>query len=115
MLVAEARQFSELAKSYVDDRIGGAIRGLSELLETAGPFLDGGRCDYRFAAELFVGMLSGLDDVRGLLGQRIASDDENARVRKVVDAFLRCYGQPIDGEHGSMARNVKVKSPSEKR
>jgi len=50
------------------------------------------RDDARFSAEMLLGMLEGFDRTRRVFGAAtFPSDQEQARIARIVDAFLRAY------------------------
>lgn len=97
-LVAEAPRFPQAAQAFYDVGPGQAIRQLSALLA---PEIVCGRLRQSngdpasaaiFAAEMLLGMLTGVERTRTLMGIRAASDEDNeAHATRIVDCFLRAF------------------------
>lgn len=91
-LSAEAPRFPTLAQAFFDKGPGQTLRRLADFLARV---MDEGalrRDDPLFAAEMLISMLDGFDRTRRMFGAAaLPSDQEQNRVARIVDSFLRAY------------------------
>ncbi len=91
-LMAEAARFPSLAQAFFAK---GPEQTTARLGDFLGRAMAAGRLrqdDPRFAAEMLVGMLHGIDHFRRLSNAtRLPVALEKARIEKIVDCFLRAY------------------------
>ncbi|TAK85006.1 MAG: TetR/AcrR family transcriptional regulator [Betaproteobacteria bacterium] len=89
-LVPEVPRFRALARAMYAGSAGVLVERLAEVLGRA---MDAGelrRDDPALAAELLLGMLTGIDRVKRLFG--LAADEgDPRRAERIVDCFLRAY------------------------
>ena len=89
-LVPEVPRFKALARTMYASSAGEMVRRLAERLAAA---MDAGelrRDDPRFAAEMLLSMLAGLDRIKRLFAVDDA-EGEAKRTARIVDTFLRAY------------------------
>jgi TetR/AcrR family transcriptional repressor of mexJK operon len=90
-LVPEVPRFRAQARAMYANSAGEMVRRLASYLEGA---MDGGtlrRDDPRFAAEMLLSMLAGLDRMKRLFGVADEGESEARRTARIVDCFLRAY------------------------
>jgi len=90
-LLAETPRFRRLARALYEGGTGETVRALAAHLKKA---MDAGRLrreDPQFAAELFLGMLVGVDRTKRLYGVACCAEDATRRAAHIVDCFLRTY------------------------
>jgi len=90
-LVPEVPRFRAVARAMYASSAGEMVRRLAEKLERA---MDAGelrRDDPRFAAEMLLSMLAGLDRLKKLFGVNGEGESEAHRTARIVDCFLRAY------------------------
>lgn len=89
---AEVPRFPALGKAFFDKGPGQTVRRLAEFLDRAMSEGTLRRDDPLFCAEMLLSLLEGFDRTRLLFGapSRPASD-EQVRVARIVDCFLRAY------------------------
>ena len=90
-LVPEAPRFRALARAMYAGTAGELVRRLSAYLGAAMEAGELRRDEPQFAAELFLGMLTGQDRMKRLFCVNGASDNEEQHTRRIVDCFLRAY------------------------
>lgn len=91
IITAQAQRFPELTGEDYAQGLGKMIKRLAEFLRAA---MDEGqlrRDDPDFAAEMLLSMLAGMERARLLFGVANPPQDEAARVRAIVDGFLRMF------------------------
>jgi TetR/AcrR family transcriptional repressor of mexJK operon len=89
--VSEIPRFKTLARAVYEGGPGETARALAAHLRRA---MDAGRLkkeDPQFAAELFMGMLVGVDRIKRLYGVARFVEDDMRRSARIVDCFLRIY------------------------
>jgi TetR/AcrR family transcriptional repressor of mexJK operon len=89
-LVPEVPRFKALARTMYASSAGEMVRRLAERLAAA---MDAGelrRDDPRFAAEMLLSMLAGIDRIKRLFAVDDA-EGEAKRTARIVDTFLRAY------------------------
>ncbi len=95
-LSAEVPRFPALGQAYFDKGPGQAVRRLADFLARA---MNEGvlrRDDPQFAAEMLLSMLEGFDRTRRLFGApSLPADQEQDRVARIVDCFLRAYAPEL--------------------
>ena len=90
-LVPEVPRFRVAARTMYANSAGEMVRRLAENLERA---MDAGelrRDDARFAAEMLLSMLAGLDRMKRLFSVNDEEESEARRTARIVDCFLRAY------------------------
>jgi TetR/AcrR family transcriptional repressor of mexJK operon len=90
-LVPEVPRFRAVARAMYASSAGEMVRRLTEKLERA---MDAGeirRDDPRFAAEMLLSMLAGLDRIKRLFSVSDEGESEGRRTSRIVDCFLRAY------------------------
>jgi len=90
-LVPEVPRFRAVARAMYANSAGEMVRRLAETLERA---MDAGelrRDDTRFAAEMLLSMLAGLDRMKRLFSVNDEEESEARRTARIVDCFLRAY------------------------
>jgi TetR/AcrR family transcriptional regulator, mexJK operon transcriptional repressor len=90
-LVPEVPRFRAVARAMYTNSAGEMVRRLAEKLERA---MDSGelrRDDPRFAAEMLLSMLAGIDRMKKLFSVNDAGESEARRTGRIVDCFLRAY------------------------
>lgn len=94
-LIAEASRFPEMISAFYETGPARTIRELASLLEmemSAGRLRRDGPEAALFAADMLLGMLTGSERKRYLLGVEKASlENDRPRVERIVDTFLRAY------------------------
>lgn len=91
-LAAETSRFPDLAQVFFDKGPARTLAGLAEHLAHVMEMGVMRRDDARFSAEMLLGMLEGFDRTRRVFGAAtFPSDQEQARIARIVDAFLRAY------------------------
>jgi len=90
-LVPEAPRFRALARAMYAGTAGELVRRLAAYLGRAMEAGELRRDDPEFAAELFLGMLTGQDRMKRLFCMNGAAESEEPRTRRIVDCFLRAY------------------------
>jgi TetR/AcrR family transcriptional repressor of mexJK operon len=90
-VLAEVPRFRALARATYAASAGEMVRQLAEHLERAMRSGELRRDDPQFAAELFLGMLTGQDRMKRLFGVERANGADRARTTQIVDCFLRAY------------------------
>ena len=91
-LSAEVPRFPALGKAFFDKGPGQTVRRLSEFLERAMSEGTLRRDDPLFCAEMLLSLLEGFDRTRRLFGApSLPASDEQVRVARIVDCFLRAY------------------------
>jgi len=92
VVIAEAPHFPLLARAFFDKGPGRTLSRLADFLLRA---MDDGalrRDDPELAAEMLISMLDAFDNTRRMLGvSTFPSDQEQNRVARIVDTFLRAY------------------------
>jgi TetR/AcrR family transcriptional regulator, mexJK operon transcriptional repressor len=91
IITAQAQRFPELTGEDYAQGLGKMLKRLAEFLRAA---MDEGRLrrdDPDFAAEMLLSMLAGMERARLLFGVENPPHDEAARVRKIVEGFLRMF------------------------
>jgi len=90
-LVPEVPRFRAVARAMYANSAGEMVRRLAETLERA---MDAGhlrRDDPRFAAEMLLSMLAGLDRMKRLFSVTDEGESEASRTARIVECFLRAY------------------------
>ena len=90
-LVPEVPRFRAVARAMYANSAGEMVRRLAGYLAGA---MDAGRLrrdDARFAAEMLLSMLAGLDRVKRLFSVADDGESEARRTARIVDCFLRAY------------------------
>jgi TetR/AcrR family transcriptional repressor of mexJK operon len=90
-LLSEMPRFRDLARAVYEGGTGATARALAAHLKKA---MDVGflrKEDPRFAAELFMSMLVGVDRTKRLYGVARCGGDDARRAARIVDCFLRTY------------------------
>ena len=90
-LVPEVPRFRTVARAMYANSAGEMVRRLAGNLERA---MDAGelrRDDPRFAAEMLLSMLGGLDRLKKLFSVNDEDESEARRTARIVDCFLRAY------------------------
>ncbi|CAG0980466.1 putative HTH-type transcriptional regulator TtgW [Burkholderiales bacterium] len=91
-LSAEAPRFPALAQAFFDKGPGQAVRRLADFLVRAMNEGTLRRDEPLFAAEMLLSMLESFDRTRRLFGApSLPADQEQDRVARIVDSFLRAY------------------------
>jgi TetR/AcrR family transcriptional repressor of mexJK operon len=90
-LVPEIPRFRALAKAMYANSAGETVRRLAEHFETAMQAGKLRRDEPQFAAELFLGMLTGQDRIKRLFCVMPRGDSDPAHAARIVDCFLRAY------------------------
>jgi len=94
-LIAESTRFPLLARAVYSVGPGLAIRQLAALLDKAMQAGQLRRDAPDFAAEMLLGMLSGAERTRYLLGiEQTLPEGDEAKAERIVDCFLRAYASP---------------------
>jgi len=89
--VPEEPRFRAVARAMYANSAGEMVRRLAEKLERA---MDAGelrRDDPRFAAEMLLSMLAGIDRMKKLFSVNGEGEGEAHRTARIVDCFLRAY------------------------
>ncbi len=96
--IAKFRIITSLAQRFPELTGEDYQLGLGRMLESLGEFLSAAmregrlrKADPRFAAEMLLSMLAGMERTRLLFGVANPPLDEAARVEQVVDGFLRMF------------------------
>ena len=93
-LITESTRFPLLARAVYEVGPGTAIRQLASLLDKAMQAGELRRDKPDFAAEMLLGMLSGAERTRYLLGiEQALPEDDEARSERIVDCFLRAFAR----------------------
>lgn len=90
-LVPEVPRFRAVARAMYGNSAGEMVRRLAEYLSGA---MDAGtlrRDEPRFAAEMLLSMLAGLDRMKRLFSVADNGESEGRRTARIVDCFLRAY------------------------
>ena len=90
-LVPEVPRFRAVARAMYANSAGEMVRRLAGYLAGA---MDAGRLrrdDARFAAEMLLSMLAGLDRMKRLFSVADEGESEARRTARIVDCFLRAY------------------------
>lgn len=91
-LSAEAPRFPALAQAFFDKGPGQTVRRLADFLARAMNEGTLRRDEPLFAAEMLLSMLESFDRTRRLFGaSSLPADQEQDRVARIVDSFLRAY------------------------
>lgn len=94
-LIAEAMRFPEMMPAFYESGPAHTLRQLAGLFESemrAGRLEHNGPNAAQFAADMLLGMLTGSERTRYLLGvEKILPADDHIRVERIVDAFLRIF------------------------
>ena len=90
-LVPEIPRFRALARAMYANTAGEMVRKLAALLESAMQAGKLRRDDPVFAAELFLGMLTGQDRIKRLFCVLARGEADTRHTRRIVDCFLRAY------------------------
>ena len=90
-LVAEIPRFRSLARAIYQGGPGETSKGLAEYLRKAMAAGRLRRDDPRFAAELFMSMLVGMDRIKRLYGVARFAGSDLRPANRIVDCFLRVY------------------------
>jgi TetR/AcrR family transcriptional repressor of mexJK operon len=90
-LVPEIQRSRSLAKAVYDGSTGEMVRRLAEMLDAGMKAGQLRREDPQFAAELFLGMLTGHDRIKRLCGLACSAQSDTERTERIVDCFLRTY------------------------
>lgn len=91
-LIGEVSRFPALAKAFYDNGPAQTASRLAAFMDQA--MKDGNlrTDDPEFAAEMLLGMLSGIERTRRLCGQPgLAPEQEAERITYIVDCFLRAF------------------------
>ena len=93
VLIAQAQQFPDLARRFFENGPGYVRKRLAEYLQNEA---DKGRLDVpdaNEAAEQFLGLVKGADQLAALLavGEPLNAENRAKRVSNAVDAFLKIY------------------------
>ena len=101
-LIAEATRFPEMMPAFYQSGPAHTLQELAGLLESE---MSAGRLRRDrpeaalFAADMMLGMLTGSERTRYLLGvEKELAADEHLRVERIVDAFLRAFAPPNPAE-----------------
>lgn len=95
-LSAEAPRFPALAQAFFDKGPGQAVRRLADFLVRAMNEGTLRRDEPLFAAEMLLSMLEGFDRTHRLFGApSLPADQEQDRVARIVDCFLRAYAPEL--------------------
>ncbi len=102
-LITESTRFPLLARAVYSVGPGQAIRQVAELLDKAMQAGELRQDAPVFAAEMLMGMLSGTERTRYLLGiEQYLQEDDETRAERIVDCFLRAYTRfPDDSKEKS--------------
>jgi TetR/AcrR family transcriptional repressor of mexJK operon len=90
-LVPEVPRFRTVARAMYANSLGEMVRRLADYL---GGAMDAGklrRDEPRFAAEMLLSMLAGLDRMKRLFSVANEDEAEARRTARIVDCFLRAY------------------------
>jgi TetR/AcrR family transcriptional repressor of mexJK operon len=90
-LVPEVPRFRTVARAMYANSLGEMVRRLADYL---GGAMDAGklrRDEPRFAAEMLLSMLAGLDRMKRLFSVANEDEVEARRTARIVDCFLRAY------------------------
>ena len=90
-VLPEVPRFRALARAMYAASAGEMVGQLAAHLERAMRSGELRRDDPQFAAELFLGMLTGQDRMKRLFGVERANGADKARTTQIVDCFLRAY------------------------
>ena len=90
-MVGQAQRFPELTRESFESGIGHMVGILADLLGKAMERGELRRDDPRFAAEMLMSMLAGMERSRLLMGAESLPCDEPRRVDSIVDGFLRMF------------------------
>ena len=90
-LVPEVPRFRAVARAMYATSAGEMVRRLEETLERAMGAGELRRDDARFAAEMLLSMLAGLDRIKRLFSVGEEGESEARRTSRIVDCFLRAY------------------------
>jgi TetR/AcrR family transcriptional repressor of mexJK operon len=90
-LVPEVPRFRAVARAMYTNSAGEMVRRLAEKLERAMQAGELRRDDPRFAAEMLLSMLAGLDRMKKLFSVNDEGESETRRTARIVDCFLRAY------------------------
>lgn len=100
-LIAESMRFPEMARAFYASGPAHTMKELTQLLDLemrAGRLRGDGPEAAEFAADMLLGMLSGVERTRYLLGIESESESEShpaednqARAEKIVDCFMRIF------------------------
>ena len=91
-LMAEAARFPSLAQAFFTKGPEQTATRLANFLDRAMTADQLRKDDPRFAAEMLLGLLNNIDHFRCLSGSTPLPEAlENARIRQILDCFLRAY------------------------
>ncbi len=90
-LTAEVPRFRALARALYAGGAGETVRRLSEFFRGAMRAGELRSEDPQFVAELFLSMLAGHERIKRLYGINGATENEDKRVARIVDNFLRAF------------------------
>jgi AcrR family transcriptional regulator len=90
-VLPEVPRFRALARAMYAASAGEMVRQVAQHLERAMRAGALRRDDPQFAAELFLGMLTGQDRMKRLFGVERANGADKGRTTQIVDCFLRAY------------------------
>ncbi len=95
-LTAETARFPALAQAFFAKGPGQTAARLADFLGNA--MADGRlrRDDSRFAAEMLLGMLGGMEHIRRLCNAPGPDEAESTRIGQIMDTFLRAYAPNKD-------------------
>jgi TetR/AcrR family transcriptional repressor of mexJK operon len=92
-LVPEVPRFRALARNMYANSLGAMVERLAEYLQRA---MDAGqlrRDEPRFAAEMLLSMLAGVDRMKRLFSVADRGESDARRAARIVDCFLRAYAK----------------------
>ncbi|SMB21774.1 conserved protein of unknown function [Sterolibacterium denitrificans] len=94
-LIAESLRFPEMTRAFYESGPAHTLRGLTQLFDQemrAGRLRSDGAGAAEFAADMLLGMLSGAERTRYLLGIEVRpAENDQDRAEKIVDCFLRIF------------------------
>ena len=91
-LIAEAQRFPELAKSFYDNGPAQTARRLAEFLDRAMAHGRLRRDDPGFAADMLLGMLTGIERTHRLCGEPpLPPAAEAQRIARIINCFLLAF------------------------
>jgi TetR/AcrR family transcriptional repressor of mexJK operon len=97
-MTAEAHQFPELAASFYAQGVGVTHQKLQDVLQQATESGSLACPDVVLAADMLLSMLTGFERSRLLLGVALPTDGTDAKVRAIVEAFMRAFAPNKKGE-----------------
>ena len=90
-LVPEVPRFRALARAMYANTVGELVRRLAAYLGEAMAAGELARAEPRFAAEMLLSMLAGLDRTKRLFAVTETGESERARTARIVDCFLKAF------------------------